>query len=521
MNNIALYILIAVIAALVGFGIAWLLLRRIGDKKVSGAEDTARRLIAEAEKEAEIKKKEALLEAKEEWYGVKSNYERELQNKRNEIQKTERRLSDKEASVDRKLDSLTKREKDFQNRERTLSGREKGVAFREQELEKLLHSQNEKLERIAGMTPEEAKQELKENLIGEAKIEAAAMVKEIKDKAEREADKEAKEIIIQAIYRCAADHAVESTVSVVNLPNEEMKGRIIGREGRNIRSFETATGIDVIVDDTPEAVILSGYDPIRREIARMSLEKLIADGRIHPTRIEEVVSKTEKEMEIIVREIGEQTCFDVGVQGLHLDIIKLLGKLNYRSSYGQNVLQHSKEVAILAGLMAAELGLDPNIAKRAALLHDIGKAIDRETEGTHTEIGVNFLARYNEDPIVLNAVASHHGDVPQESPYSVLVQASDAISGARPGARREPLEAYIKRLEKLEELADSFKGVAKAFAIQAGREVRVIVECETIDDLAATILAGDLAKKIEQEMEYPGQIKVTVIRESRATEFAK
>jgi len=383
-------------------------------------------------------------------------------------------------------------------------------------LERALQAQNEKLEKIAQMTADEAKRELKDNLIGEAKYEAAAMVKEIKDTAERDAEKEAREVIIGAIYRCAADHAVESTVSVVNLPNEEMKGRIIGREGRNIRSFETATGIDVIVDDTPEAVILSGYDPVRREIARMALEKLISDGRIHPTRIEEVVEKTQKEMEMIIRETGEQACFDVGVQGLHLDVIKLLGKLRYRTSYGQNVLQHSKEVSMLAGLMASELGLDPNIAK-----HDVGKAIDRETEGTHTEIGANFLTRLGENPIIINAVAAHHGDIPAESPYPILVQAADAISGARPGARREPLEAYIKRLEKLEDLADSFKGVSKAFAIQAGREIRVIVECETVDDLMATILAGDIAKKIEQEMEYPGQIKVTVIRETRATEYAK
>jgi len=521
MNGVTSTVLISVLSALVAFGAAWIILRRIGDKKVSSAEETAKRLVAEAEKEAEIKKKEALLEAKEEWYGVKSNFERELQNKRNEVQKTERRLADKEMAVDRKMESLQKREKELVYRERTLAGREKGITLREQELEKAIAVQNEKLERIAQMTADEAKKELKENLIAEAKVEAAAMVKEIKDRAEQNAEKEAKEIIISAIYRCAADHVVESTVSVVNLPNEEMKGRIIGREGRNIRSFETATGIDVIVDDTPEAVILSGYDPIRREIARMSLEKLISDGRIHPTRIEEIVTKTEKEMEMIVREIGEQACFDVGVQGLHIDIIKLLGKLNYRSSYGQNVLQHSKEVSILAGLMAAELELDANFAKRAGLLHDIGKAIDRETEGTHTEIGGNFLGRYNEDPLIINAVLSHHGDIPQQSAYSVLVQAADAISGARPGARREPLEAYIKRLEKLEELADSFKGVSKAFAIQAGREVRVIVECETIDDLAASILAGDIAKKIEQEMEYPGQIKVTVIRESRATEYAK
>jgi ribonucrease Y len=520
-GNPLMIILFSVLAAIVGFVAAWLILRRVGDTKISNAEESARKIVSEAEKEAEIKKKEALLEAREEWYKVKSNFEREFQNRRNEIQKTEKRLLEKESSVDKRVESLGRREKDVQFRERTIGGREKGIALREQDLEKALQAQNEKLEKIAQMTSEEAKRELKENLIGEAKIEAAAMVKEIKETAERNAEKEAREIIISAIYRCAADHAVESTVSVVNLPNEEMKGRIIGREGRNIRSFETATGIDVIVDDTPEAVILSGYDPIRREVARMALEKLITDGRIHPTRIEEVVEKSQKEMEMIIRETGEQACFDVGVQGLHLDVVKLLGKLNYRTSYGQNVLQHSKEVAVLAGLMAAELGLDPNIAKRAGLLHDVGKAIDRETEGTHTEIGANFLSRLGENPIIINAVASHHGDVPQETPYPVLVQAADAISGARPGARREPLEAYIKRLEKLEELADSFKGVSKAFAIQAGREVRVIVECETIDDLATSILAGDIAKKIEQEMEYPGQIKVTVIRETRATEYAK
>ncbi|UCD16903.1 MAG: ribonuclease Y [Candidatus Zixiibacteriota bacterium] len=521
MNGTLVTVLSSVLAAIIGFVAAWFILRRIGDKRIANSEELARKLIAEAEKEAEIKKKEALLEAREEWYKVKSNFERELQNKKNEIQRVERKLSDKESTLHKREESLQVHEKDLASRERTITGREKGITLRENELDTMIRAQNEKLERIAQMTTEEAKRELKENLIGEAKLEAAAMIKEIRDKAEQDAEKEAKEIIISAIYRCAADHTVESTVSVVNLPNEEMKGRIIGREGRNIRSFETATGIDVIVDDTPEAVILSGYDPIRREIARMSLEKLIADGRIHPTRIEEVVEKTQKEMEMIVREIGEQACFDVGVQGLHPDVIKLLGKLNYRTSYGQNVLQHSKEVSILSGLMAAELGLDPNIAKRAGLLHDIGKAVDRETEGTHTEIGAGFLIRYNENQIVINAIASHHGDVPQESAYPILVQASDAVSGARPGARREPLEAYIKRLEKLEELADSFKGVSKAFAIQAGREIRVIVECETVDDLAASILAGDIAKKIELEMEYPGQIKVTVIRESRATEFAK
>ncbi len=520
-DNPLVVVLFIVVAAFVGFFIAWFLLRRIGESKISGAEEASKKIIREAEKEAVIKKKEALLEAREEWYKQKSTYEREIQDTRNEVQKAERRISDKENSLNQKLDNFSKREKDLIFREKTISNREKGIEVREEELERLIKSQNQKLEKIAQMSAEEAKQELKDNLITEAKHEAAQLIKEIREEAERNADKEAKEVIISSIYRCAADHTVESTVSVVNLPNEEMKGRIIGREGRNIRSFETATGIDVIVDDTPEAVILSGYDPIRREVARMSLEKLITDGRIHPTRIEEVVEKTTKEMEMIVREIGEQACFDAGIQGLHVDVIKPLGKLNYRSSYGQNVLQHAKEVAILAGLMAAELELDPNIAKRAGLLHDIGKAIDRETEGTHTEIGGNFLKRYNEPFEVVNAVLSHHGDVPLETAYAVLVQAADAISGARPGARREPLEAYVKRLENLEELAGSFKGVSKSFAIQAGREVRVIVEHESIDDLAASILAGDIAEKIEHEMEYPGQIKVTVIRESRATEYAK
>lgn len=521
MDGTLVTVLASIIAAAIGFIAAWIILKRVGDSKIANADINAKKIVSEAKKEAEIIRKEAALEVKEELYKAKSNLEREQQNKRNEIQRIEKRLADKESTLEKKLDFLGKKEKDFQFRERNLSGLEKGIALREQELTKSIQIQNEKLEKIAQMTAEEAKNELKENLLGEAKVEAAAMVKEIKDTAERDAEKEAKEIILGAVYRCAADHVVESTVSVVNLPNEEMKGRIIGREGRNIRSFETATGIDVIVDDTPEAVILSGYDPIRREIGKMSLEKLIKDGRIHPTRIEEVVEKSEKEMEMIVREIGEQACFDIGVQGLHIEAIKLLGKLNYRTSYGQNVLQHSKEVAALAGLMAAELGLNPNMAKRAGLLHDIGKAIDRETEGTHTEIGASFLRRLNEDPVVINSVESHHGDVPQETPFPVLVQAADAISGARPGARREPLEAYIKRLEKLEELADSFKGVSKAFAIQAGREIRVIVEYETVDDLAASILADDIAHKIEAEMEYPGQIKVTVIRESRATEYAK
>ncbi len=521
METTTLIILIAVVAVVASFILAWFLSRRIGEQKLLRADEHAKKIIAEAEKDAEIKKKEAVLEAKDEWYKIKTAHERELQQKKNELAKIEKRVGDKEQELSRKLDSLSTREKQMSERERVMSGREKGVTIREQELDRLIADQNVQLEKISGLSAEDAKQILIENMTGKAKLEAAAIAKEIKEKAERDAEREARDIILQAIYRCAADHTVESTVSVVNLPNDEMKGRIIGREGRNIRSFETATGIDVIVDDTPEAVILSGYDPIRREIARMALEKLVADGRIHPTRIEEVVAKAEKDMEVIIREAGEQSAFDIGVHGLHLEIIKLLGKLKFRSSYGQNVLHHSKEVAMLSGIMAAELELDANLARRAGLLHDIGKAVDRETEGTHTQIGAKILRKLNEDPRVVNAVEAHHGDVPMESVYPILIQAADAVSGSRPGARREPLESYIKRLEKLEELADSFKGVAKAYAIQAGREIRVIVECDQMDDLASAILASDIAEKIENAMEYPGQIKVTVIREKRSVEYAK
>jgi ribonuclease Y len=512
---------IAVVVAIVAFFLGWLISRRIGEMKVGKAEELAKKIIEEADKEAKIKKKEALLEAKDEWYKAKVNFEKELQIKKSELGRLEKKLTEREANLDRKVDILTKKEREIQNRDKVLFAKEKGVRAKNDELNRKIADQNKQLERIAQMTSEEAKKLLMENLESQARHEATQLIKEIKENAEQTAEKEAKNIIISAIQRCAADHTVESTVSVVNLPTDEMKGRIIGREGRNIRSFETATGIDVIVDDTPEAVILSGYDPIRREIARMALEKLITDGRIHPARIEEVVTKAEKEMEVIVRETGEQTCFDVGIHGIHPELVKLLGKLQFRSSYGQNVLQHSKEVSFLAGLMAAELGLDANLAKRAGLLHDVGKAVDRETEGTHTQIGYNVAQKYGENPMVLNAIASHHEDVTSESPYSVLIQAADAISGARPGARRETLEGYIKRLDKLEELADSFKGVAKSYAIQAGREIRVIVEHERIDDQGATELANEMAKKIEAELEYPGQIKVTVIRETRAIEYAK
>lgn len=521
METTSLIVLIVLLAVIISSVATWFLSRRIGDRKLANADEFAKKIIAEAEKEAAIKKKEAILEAKDEWFKAKARFEKEIQGKKTELAKIEKRSADREQELQRKTESLSSREKKTEEKERTLAGREKGIDIHEKELERLIGDQNVQLEKISGMSSEEAKQILIENMVGKAKIEAAALAKEIKDKAEREAEKEAKDIIIQAIHRCAADHTVESTVSVVNLPNDEMKGRIIGREGRNIRSFETATGIDVIVDDTPEAVILSGYDPIRREVARMALEKLVVDGRIHPTRIEEVVAKAEKDMDVIIRETGEQAAFDTGIHGLHLEIIKLLGKLKYRSSYGQNVLHHCCEVAMLAGIMASELKLDTVLAKRAGLLHDIGKAVDRDTEGTHTQIGAKLMRKYNENPIVINAVESHHGDVPKESVYPVLVQAGDAISGSRPGARREPLESYIKRLEKLEDLADSFKGVAKAYAIQAGREIRVIVECDQMDDLASSILASDIAQKIESEMEYPGQIKVTVIREMRSVEYAK
>ncbi|MEW6049836.1 MAG: ribonuclease Y [Candidatus Zixiibacteriota bacterium] len=521
MNNLVITLVVALLVGGAAFVVAWVLAHRVGERSVANARVEAKRIRAEAEKEAQMKKKEAALEAREEWLKIKSTFEKEMEEKRRELEKLEKRLDEKDGTLQKKFDFVESRERDLVGREKAMQAREKGITLRETELDGMISTQNEKLQKIAQMTPEEAKRQLMENMVSEAKMEAAAYIKEIREQAEQNAEKEAKEIILSSIYRCAADHTVESTVSVVNLPNDEMKGRIIGREGRNIRAFETCTGIDVIVDDTPEAVILSGYDPVRREIARMSLEKLISDGRIHPTRIEEVVDKTKREMDVIVREAGEQACFELGIHGLHLDVIKQLGKLNYRTSYGQNVLAHSKEVAMLCGLMAAELELDAVMAKRCGLLHDVGKAIDRETEGTHTQIGADFIRRYKESEYVINAIESHHGDVPMLSPYPVLVQAADAISGARPGARREPLEAYVKRLQQLEELADSFKGVSKAYAIQAGREVRVIVEHDVIDDLASAVLASDIAAKIETEMQYPGQIKVTVIRETRATEFAK
>ncbi len=510
-----------VIVGIIAFISGWLSNKKIGQAKVANAEKMAEKIIKDAESTVSTLKKEKLLEVKDEWIKLKQNFENETKARRNELTKLEKQLANREINMDRKVDLLTNKEKKLNNLERSLTDRETKVSKLEVELERIIKEQNEKLEKISGISNEEAKKILMENLIDKAKHEAAQIIKDIKDQAKQNASREAKEIIIQAIQRTAADHSVETTVSVVNLPNDEMKGRIIGREGRNIRAFETATGIEVIVDDTPEAVILSGFDPFRREIARTSLEKLITDGRIHPARIEEVVEKSKNEIEEKIIEIGEQTLLECGVHNVHPELVKLLGKLNYRTSYGQNVLQHAKEVSFLSGLMAADLGLDASLAKRAGLLHDIGKAIDKTTEGTHTEIGAEIAKKYKENPIVINAIACHHEDVEPISPISILVQAADAISGSRPGARRETLEGYVKRLQKLEQLAESFSGVVKTYAIQAGREVRVMVEHEQIDDAMADQLASDIADKIQAEMEYPGQIKVTVIREYRSIDYAK
>lgn len=521
MSAMAVTVLVAVVVGIIGFVLAWILAHQIGEKSVKRAEEEAKRIRAEADRTVEMRRKEAAIEAREEAHKVRSSFDKEMDEKRRELERVEKRIDERDAGVQKKQEFLEDRERELTNRDKSIQGRDKAITAKEADITRLISEQNERLQKIAQMTADEARRQLMDNMLSEAKLGAAVQIKEIKEKAEREADREAKEIILRAIYRCASEHTTETTVAVVNLPSEEMKGRIIGREGRNIRAFETATGIDVIVDDTPEAVILSGYDPVRREVARLALDKLISDGRIHPTRIEEVVEKARKEIDVHVREAGEQACFELGIHGLHADVVKTLGKLKYRTSYGQNVLAHSKEVAMLCGLMARELGLDDVVAKRCGLLHDIGKAIDRETEGTHTQIGADFLRRYKETELVVNVAEGHHDDVPKISPYVDLCQAADAISGARPGARREPLESYIKRLQQLEQLAESFRGVNKSYAIQAGREIRVIVEPEKVDDLAAQILAADIAAKIEEEMEYPGQVKVTVIRETRTTEFAR
>ncbi|MEI3610856.1 ribonuclease Y [Pseudogracilibacillus sp. SO30301A] len=521
MDNPLLISILLALVLIVGIVVGYLIRKSIAEAKISSAENLAKQIVDEARRNADAAKKEALLEAKEENHVFRQQIEEELRERRLEIQKQEDRLIQKEEILDKKSVTLDKRELSLEKREETLAEKQQQIEEMESKVEAILVKQQTELERISGYTTDQAKQVILTRLENELKQETAVMVKEAENRTKEEADKKAKHILSLALQRCAADHVAETTVSVINLPNDEMKGRIIGREGRNIRTLETLTGIDLIIDDTPEAVILSGFDPIRREIARLALEKLVQDGRIHPARIEEMVDKARREVDEHIREIGEETTFEIGVHGLHPDLIKILGRLKYRTSYGQNVLKHSMEVAYLTGLLAAELGEDEVLARRAGLLHDIGKAIDHEVEGSHVEIGKELAIKYKENPVVINAIASHHGDEEATSVISVLVAAADALSAARPGARSETLENYIKRLEKLEEISDSFTGVEKSYAIQAGREVRIMVKPDEIDDAAATHIARDIRKRIEGELEFPGHIKVTVIRETRAVEYAK
>ena len=498
---IATVLISAIIFIPVGVGIR----KKIAESKIKGAENEAKKILELANKEAENKKKEEIFKAKEQIMQERQDLEQEIRERRGEIQKQESRMIQKEENLDRKEEALERKERETDKKYQELDEKEK-------ELENAVQEQIEKLQKIAGLSAEVEKQ---------IKMEKAAIIREEEAKAKEESTKKAKELLTYAVQKCAADHTSETTVSIVNLPNDDMKGRIIGREGRNIKTIENLTGIDLIIDDTPEAVILSGFDPLRREVAKIALEKLIEDGRIHPAKIEEMVEKAKEEVQAIIKSEGERATLETGVMGLNPELVMLLGKLKYRTSYGQNVLNHSIEVSNLARIMADELGLDTKRARRAGLLHDIGKALDHDMEGTHVEIGVDILKKYKENPLVINAVEAHHGDVEPETLEAVLVQAADAISASRPGARRETLEAYIKRLEQLEEIAESFEGVDKSFAIQAGREIRIMVKAEKISDADMTLLARDVAKKIEDEMDYPGQIKVNVIRESRAIEYAK
>ena len=514
MQSVIAAIVTLVIVAPLTWVFATLYHKKVSAAKIGNAEDKAREIIDEALKTAETKKRESLLEVKEESIRTKNELDKEIKERRAEAQRYERRVQQKEENIDKKADAIEKKEA-------SLAQREDALAKQREEISKLNEQRLQELERISGLTSEQAKEYLLKTVEEDVKLDTAKLIKEMEHKAKEEADKKAKDYVVTAIQKCAADHVAETTISVVQLPNDEMKGRIIGREGRNIRTLETMTGVDLIIDDTPEAVILSGFDPIRREVARIALEKLIVDGRIHPARIEEMVEKAQKEVETMIREEGEAATLEVGVHGIHPELVRLLGRMKFRTSYGQNALKHSIEVAQLSGLLAAEIGVDVRTAKRAGLLHDIGKSVDHDMEGSHVQIGVDLCRKYKESPIIINAVESHHGDVEPQSLIACIVQAADTISAARPGARRETLDTYTNRLKQLEDISNGFKGVEKSFAIQAGREIRIMVVPEQVSDADMVLLARNIAKQIEAEMEYPGQIKVNVIRESRVTDFAK
>ena len=511
---IAVAVVLVIVSSVISHFVTVSNLKKNAESKIGNAENKAREIIDDAVKTAEAKKKESLLEIKEESIKNKNELERESKERRSELQRYEKRVLSKEEALDKRSEAIEKREASFTAKEEQLKQREKKV-------DELSQQRVQELERISGLTSEQAKEYLLKTVEEDVKHDTAKMIKEMEAQAKEEADKKAKECVVTAIQRCAADHVAETTISVVQLPNDEMKGRIIGREGRNIRTLETLTGVELIIDDTPEAVVLSGFDPIRREVARIALEKLIVDGRIHPARIEEMVEKAQKEVDSMIREEGESAALEVGVHGIHPELIKLLGRMKFRTSYGQNALKHSIEVAQLSGLLAAEIGLDVRVAKRAGLLHDIGKSIDHDVEGSHIQIGVDLCRKYKESATVINAVEAHHGDVEPESLIACVVQAADTISAARPGARRETLETYTNRLKQLEDIANQFKGVEKSFAIQAGREIRIMVVPEQVSDADMVLLARDIAKQVEFELEYPGQIKVNVIRESRVTDYAK
>jgi ribonuclease Y len=521
LTSIVVIIGIAFFGIVVGACVGFFVRKRVAESKLELAEEASKKVLQRAQKEGETIKKEARLQAKEDLYKAKADFEKETRDRRLELHDLEKRMVQREENLDKKVELIDQKEDNLSRREKSFAGKEKELSSKEEALQTAMDQQRVQLERISGMSSDEAKKTLMQSMENEAKHESAKTIRRIEEEAKETADKMARNILALAIQRYAADYVAEKTVSVVNLPNEEMKGRIIGREGRNIRSIEAATGIDLIIDDTPEAVVLSGFDPIRREVARVSLERLIDDGRIHPARIEEIVDKAKKEMEVSVKEAGEQATFDSGIHNVNGEIVKLLGKLKYRTSYDQNVLQHSLEVASFCGIIASELGLNVKKAKRAGLLHDIGKAVDHEIEGSHAIIGADLARKYGEDDAIVHALRAHHDDEKPQTVIAILVQVSDALSAARPGARREMLETYVKHLKELEEIACSFPGVLKSYAVQAGREIRIIVESKEINDDDSVVLSRDIAKKIEANLSYPGQIKVTVIRETRAVDFAK